>query len=239
MEVFWSIVGSAFGGFLGVIAFFLVKWKIEINKSRPKQVGEYLCANELNQGQAIESEGELMHHHGRRISDIEELKLFEAINPIWEWTNQEVGKNKGFSIIFGPYTTDFDEPSMYSVTFVMRSIGLSAPKRKIDDEILLELDVNSSTPDYAMKPTGEFINFNYQDKISRGYVRISDLAKEGWINCVLKFYSNAKGIWEYRIMPYQGYENPYDRLKKLHPKVRIVFDKIIIKKIPKIQLPTV
>lgn len=239
MDIFWSIVGSALGGFLGVILFFIVRWQMEIAKTKPRLIREYLCASELNQGQPNEFKGELMHHHGRCIIDQNELKLFNAESPVWEWTNAEVGNGKGFSIIYGPYTTDFDEPCMYSVTFVMKSIGLAQPKSKIDDIILLELDVNTSIPDYAMRPSGDFINFYYQNQFAKGYVRISDLAEKGWVDCVLRFYSDAKGIWEYRIMPYEGHKDPHNPLKEIAPDARIVFNKVIIHKIPKFQYPTV
>jgi hypothetical protein len=156
-----------------------------------------------------------MHHHGKRINDMEELKLFSTEHPIWEWANKEVGKGKGPSIIYGPYTTDFEEPCMYSVTFVMRSIGISQRKRKKDDQILLELDVNASTPDYAMRPTGDFVNFAYQNKFTRGYVRISDLAEKGWVDCVLRFYSNAKGIWNIAFCPIKDMKIHMITLKRL------------------------
>src|ERR1700746_2639402 len=114
--LFWS----AFGGFAGVLGFFFVKWVIERITTRKKFVVEYLCASELNQGQPTESAGELMHHHGKRISDIEELKVFRAKNPVWEWTRDAVGNGSGASIIYGPYTTDFIEPGVYSVTFTIK-----------------------------------------------------------------------------------------------------------------------
>jgi len=239
MDTIWSIIGSAFGGFLGVIVFYLVKWKLEIIKAKPKLVAEYLCANFQNQGQESESEGDLMHHHGHRVHNIDELKKLGALYPVWEWTDEEVGRGKGFSIIYGPYTTDFDEPCIYSITFVIRGTGLKQLENKTDDQILLELDVNKSTPDYAMKPSGDFLNFNFQNKATLGYVRVSDLAEQGWVDCVLRFYSDAKGIWEYRILPYHGFANAYTKMREINPKARIFFDKIVIHKIPKIQTPSV
>ena len=234
-----TLIWSGVGSFLGVILFFLVRLWIEKSHTRKKFIIEYLCASDLNQGQATESEGELMHHHGKRVTNPDDLNLFEIQYPIWEWTNDKVGKGSGASIIFGPYTTDFDEPGMYSATFVMRSVGLELPKDKLYDHIILELDVNASLPDFAMKPQGDLFNFYSQNKFARGYVRISHLAKKGWFDYTLKFYSDAKGIWEYRILPYDGSENRLNNLREISPDARIVFDKVIIHKIPKFQLPSV
>ena len=68
---------------------------------------------------------------------------------------------------------------MYNITFVIRGIELKETLRKIEDDILLELDIVSSIPKYAVKYSGELINFNYYEKISKRYIRISDLAEKG------------------------------------------------------------
>ena len=66
-----SSIGSALGGFIGVMLYFNFKLGKEEKKTKPITISEYLCASEQNQGQENEYEGELMHHHGIRISDIE------------------------------------------------------------------------------------------------------------------------------------------------------------------------
>ena len=128
---------------------------------------------------------------------------------------------------------------MYNITFVIRGIELKETLRKIEDDILLELDIVSSIPKYGVKYSGELFNFNYYEKISKRYIRISDLAEKGWIKIELNFFSNAKGIWEYRILPYQGYQDTYKMMKQKNPNARIVFDKVIVTKIPRLQIPTV
>ena len=60
--VFWSAVGSAVGGFGGVIIFFLLRLFIEWKRSSPSNIQSYLCGNELNQGQPSETDGDLKHH---------------------------------------------------------------------------------------------------------------------------------------------------------------------------------
>ena len=233
MDTNGTLFWSAFGSFAGVIVFFLVRLVIEKIRSAKKIVTTYLCANEQNQGQATEFEGELMHHHGKRIIDTDDLKKFNANNPLWEWTSTPVGRGTGTSMIYGPYSTDFEEPGVYSAMFRIKSIGLADPKEITRDHILFELDVNATTPDYGIKQTGEIVGFNAQNKFARGYVRISHLAQKGWVDFELRFFSNAQGIWEYRILP--NVEN----LAMVGPDVRIVFDRITIYKVPKLQIPNV
>ena len=100
--VFWSSVGAAAGGFIGVICFFLVRLYFEKQRTKPKLIRDYLCGNERNQGQETEAEGELMHHHGRRVSDPKELQKLGVTHSVWEWTKNRVGRGAGASTIYGP-----------------------------------------------------------------------------------------------------------------------------------------
>lgn len=234
--LFWS----AFGSFAGVIVFYLFKLAFQKISSRKQFVRRYLCASELNLGNENESPGELMHHHGRRISDFEELKIFKVNNPIWEWTLEPSGSQPhGASIIYGPYSTDFIEPGVYSVVFKIQAMGLQMPVSGKQDSLILELDVNVSTPDYSLTQTGEIIGFHRQQQISKRYLRISDLAKGGWVKVELSFYSDAQGIWEYRIMPFSGHGENEDFNAKLGNQIRIVFDQVLLYKNPKFHLPSV
>jgi len=76
--LFWSALGSAFGGFVGVFIFFSVRVFIAWMRSKPSIIHVYYCGNPLNQEQPGESDGELKHHHGKRISDKTE---YEGLNP--------------------------------------------------------------------------------------------------------------------------------------------------------------
>jgi hypothetical protein len=235
--VFHSSLGAAVGGFLGVLGFFLVRVAFESWRSKPETVRRYLVGNELNQGQADESEGELMHHHGKRISEAEDYRALAATNPLWEWTRDPVGRGAGGSVIYGPYATDFVEPGLYSVVFRVRGIGFSRPAEITKDLIVLELDVNRTVPAYATTATGP-IAFGDQLKISRRFIRVSELAKGGWLDFELRFHSDAQGLWEYRVLAYDGLDGKPDNLARFGPQVRIVFDTVTIRRIKKLNVPT-
>jgi hypothetical protein len=235
--LFISAIGSAVGGFLGTILWF--KFRLDIAKKENKEelIKIYLCANDQNQGQPSESYGELLHHHGKRVTDPNDLKQFDSKYPLWEWSRQEVGTlPRGTSTIYGPYTTDYDEPGLYSVVFKIRAIGLAKPKEIINDFILMELDINSTNS--KLKSLGATISsIPKQKRVAIKYVRISDLAKGGWQELKLKFYSDGQGIWEYRVLPYDGIAAQPDNLKSIESNVRIVFDNISIYRIKKLTLP--
>lgn len=235
---FESALGSAIGGFFGVIIFFLVRVGIEIKRSKPELIKEYLCAHPQNTGQADEFSGELMHHHGKRISVKNEYIELGANNPIWEWTKEPCGKDAGASVIYGPYSTDCAEPGLYSATFIIRGVGFSKPTEIIDDLILLEIDVNKTIPQYSANDRGVSI-IDAQFKITREYIKASDLARGGWQEFELLFYSDAQGVWEYRVTAFDGIDNKPDHTTKFGSNVRILFDKIIIRKINKFKLPWV
>ena len=234
--LFWSTVGSALGAFLGVIVFFLVRLCIEWKRSSPEHIRTYLCGNDLNQGQDNEREGELLHHHGERISNETDYRRLGAKNSLWEWTTQPVGRGSGDTVIYGPYSTDFAEPGLYSATFVIRGIGFSKPTEITNDLILLELDVNKTMPQLTSSQTGPSI-YGVQYKIARHFITVSELAKGGWQKFELRFYSDGQGIWEYRIFAHDGLDNKPDNISKFGTQVRILFDQVIIRKISKLNLP--
>ena len=235
---FESAFGSAVGGFLGVTLFFLVRFWIEVRRNKPKEIKKYCCGNDQNRGQNNEFEGELMHHHGKRIEDKAEYENFSVNYPIWEWTKIPCGIRAGASVIYGPYSTDFSEPGLYSAVFNIRGIGFSRPTEIINDLILLEIDVNKTIPQYSASEEGAKI-IGAQYKIALRYIKASELAIGGWQEFELTFYSDAQGLWEYRIIAFDGLDNKPDNIGKFGDNVRILFDKIIIRKINKIQLPWV
>ena len=236
-DIFLTAGGSAAGGFLGVMVFFLLRLFIQWMQSRPSKIRTYLCANEQNQGQSEEDAGELQHHHGTRISAVDDLRRLGIDHPIWEWTRDSVGRGEGDSVIFGPYSTDFAEPGLYSVAFVVRGVGFTRPAEIINDVLLLELDVNKTTT--QLTATGE--THNLQNKIARRFIRVSELAQGDWQEFEIRFYSDGQGLWEYRIFAYDGSSsnNRVDNVTRFGTEIRILFDKIIIRKINKINLPMV
>ena len=50
-ELIWSGLGSAVGGFLGVMAY---RWRLDQQEAKPLVIHEYRCANEANKGQGEE-----------------------------------------------------------------------------------------------------------------------------------------------------------------------------------------
>jgi len=239
MEIlYWSSLGAAIGSFIGVIIFFIIKLYIEKKRSQPELIKEYLCCNDLNQGQSTESEGEMMHHHGRRVLNQDDLKKLDIDHPVWEWTKTPVGRSQGASTIYGPYSTDFDKPGTYIVTFRIKAIGISHPADITKDLILLQLDVNKSTPEYI--PTSQGITMiSKQYRVGIRYVRASELAERDWINFEIRFFSDAEGIWEYRVISNDGLDNKPDNIGAFGENVRIFFDTIKIQRVHEMVMPSV
>jgi len=235
-SVFLTAAGAAFGGFLGVVAFFLLRFYIEWVRSKPAHVRTYLFGNSLNQGQEDETEGELLHHHGRRVTDQNELNELDAKNPLWEWTKEPVGRNSGAAVVYGPYATDFTEPGLYSAAFIIRGIGFTKPSEITKDVILLELDVNKSISKYTTFED-KLAAYAAQYKIARRFVRVSEIAVGGWQSFELKFYSDGQGLWEYRVFAYDGLYNKADNIGRFGSEVRILLDKVIINKVRQFSLP--
>lgn len=239
MEVlYWSSLGAALGGFIGVILFFIIKLKIEKKRAQPELIKEYLCGNDLNQGQSTESEGELMHHHGRRVTEKIELENLDVDHPVWEWTKRPVGRGEGASTIYGPYSTDFYKPGTYMAIFKIKAIGISHPDDITKDLILLQLDINRSTPEYV--PGSQDIQmFSKQYRAGIRYVRASELAKRDWIDFEIRFFSNAEGVWEYRAIANDGLDNKPDNIGAFGDNVRIFFDIIKIQRLHEMIVPSV
>jgi len=236
--IFWSSVGAAAGGFMGVICFFLVRLYFEKKRAQPKFIRTYLCGNDRNQGQNTEAEGELMHHHGRRVSDPGELQRLGVTNPVWEWTRNPVGRQAGASTIYGPYATDFSKPGTYSAVFQIKATGLSDPNDILDDVIIIQLDVNKTVSEYI--PTVHGVTPNpSQYQIAIKHVRGSELAQKRWVNFELRFWSDAQGVWEYRVHVNDGLYNRPNNVGRFGEDVRIFFNTVSILEIKEIHLPSV
>jgi len=63
------------------------------------------------------------------------------------------------------------------------------------------------------------------------------LAKGGWLDFELKFYSDAQGVWEYRVHAYDGVDGRPDNVRRFGCDVRILFDTVTIRKLNKLNLP--
>jgi hypothetical protein len=235
-EALRNALGAAIGGFLGVILFFLVRLIIEKIRARPKLIRLYPCGNEQNIGNPQEYEGQLMHHHGTRLTEPNELKRIGKSAPIWEWNKTPCGRGQGSSVIYGPYTTDFSEPGEYEVSFEVRALGISKRSDLNHDPIILEFDITRTTPMYAATAAGVQY-FNPPITVSKHFVRASDLARNRWVAVPVRFYATGEGVWEYRIHAYDGVSKPQDHIGHLGQDVRLFFDKISISQIRKMVLP--
>jgi hypothetical protein len=239
MEIlYWSAFGAAIGSFIGTVLFFIIKLKIEEKRAKPEFIKEYLCGNDLNQGQSTESNGELRHHHGRRVSNHEDLKKLNVDHPVWEWTRTSVGRDKGASTIFGPYSTDFYKPGTYVATFRIKAKGISHPADITKDLILLELDINKSTPKY-MPMNQSITSFQEQYRVGIRYIRASELAERGWRDYDIRFYSDAEGIWEYRVYANDGLDSKPNNIGTFGENVQIFFDTIKIQRVHEVIMPSV
>lgn len=109
--------------------------------NQPKFIATYQCASDINRGQVGEVEGELKHHHGKRVDSANELTKLGVNNPVWEWTRDRTGDNPfkgpGGSLFYGPYATDFTEPGLYSITFRILGKGFTKPTEITNDVNLL------------------------------------------------------------------------------------------------------
>jgi len=239
-ELIWSGLGSAVGGFLGVIVFFICRLLFEKKQATPLLIREYLCANDQNDGSQDEEEGELMRHHGRRLSEKKDYEALGASHPIWEWNRDEKGRGpvpqEYASVIYGPYSTDFSEPGTYQATFKIRAVGLPRPADLRKDRILLTLDVNQTIKQYVPLPDGARDD-RVQRRIAVHYVRAKKLAEEGWQSITIPFYSDGSGVWEYRIIAKDGKGDKPDNILELGPNVRLFFDSVKIEQVRKFQLP--
>jgi hypothetical protein len=234
--IFMSALGSAIGGFFGVLIFYWIRLSIEKRHAAPRLIKTYLCGNECNQGQATESEGELMHHHGRRIINQDELGKLEINYPVWEWTKEPTGKGKGDSTIYGPYSSDFSKPGTYLATFRVKALGLSPSSEITNDLILVHLDVFRTTKEYLIN-NGE--HHAKSEVIAIKYIRASELAAKGWVDFKLPFYSDARGIWEYRFFVNDGMDSKPNNIDKFGTNVRVFFDDVKIYRTKEIYVPEV
>jgi hypothetical protein len=242
---FLSLVGSAIGGFIGVIIFFIIRLLIEYFLKKRKLIKTYYIANGINKGNNNEQKGEIMHHHGKLIESIDELKKYNLKQAVWEWTRDQIGVGNGESIFYGPYTTDLYEPGIYEIVYYIYPIGFSKPKEVINDCNILLLDVTEITESTAVVPHKtesmipktkilyeKYYNINV---MGNKYIKVSDL-NERLVKFSIYVKSNGIGVWEFRAFAFDGNGDRNNNLE-MYPATKIFFDKIEIYKIQKLNLP--
>lgn len=232
-SAFWS----ALGGFVGVTVFYLIRLLFSYLNNKPKIIRTYLCCSNQNQGQTTEAEGELMHHHGKKLDNSFDLKKIEAPHHVWEWTKTPVGRSPiGESIIYGPYTSDFPKSGTYSATFRIKAIGLSSPQHIQDDTVLLLLDVNKIIAEHFVVDN-KIVHESTQHRLAIKHVRAGELAEKDWVDFKLYFYSDGQGVWEYRVVVNDGLDNKPDNVGPFGVNVRIFFDTVTIREEKEMTLP--
>jgi hypothetical protein len=234
-DIFWTSFGAALGGFLGASIWFFVRFLITKFRRDRIFIKSYSCANNINLGDNNEVDGELKHHHGKRIDNESELRRLGMKNAVWEWTRTPAGVGSGGSVIYGPYSTDFAESGKYSVIFRVRGMGFTQPQDITRDVPVLHLDVNRSIEQY-MPVGGKIENLQAQNRFAVRYVRASELASSDWKDFELVFNCDGPGVWEYRIYAYDGVSLTPDNISQFGANVRIFFDKVAIFKINKMNI---
>ena len=185
----WTAFGSGAGGFLGAIALFGLRWFLDVFKSQPVPIRRYMAVTKLNYGQDGEQNGELMHHYGQLASDPDKKD-----KKVWEWTRNRAGNMDhpaASAIIFGPYSNDCDEPGVYIARFRIRGLGFGRSEEVDIDWNVVVLDVAQN---YTLLKDGKMVPLNNQ--VARTLVAFSSLAREGWHDYDVRFYSDARGTWE-------------------------------------------
>ena len=231
--------GSSVGAIAGIVAFFLLRFLIERIRSSPQPIRRYSCAHDQNIGNPEEFEGELMHHHGRRVSQPAELEEIDRKGPVWEWNRDACGKDSGASVIYGPYTTDFSEPGEYEVVFVIRGVGLPAPREIQDDRVVLRLNVTRKTAVYIPTANG-IAQGDTITTVARRFVRAGELACGSWRKIPVRFYvggEGLEGLWEYVIIAFDGVSEKPNNLEALGINVRLFFDYVEVSRIRKMIVP--
>ncbi len=200
----------------------------------PERIRTYLCVSKINVGQEKESKGELEHHSGRAISNPQDYEALGTSCAVWQWSREKSGDKGGNSIFYGPYSTDMTPPGLYSITF--RILGKGFPKESdLESDVnILELDVVCGMPQIVSTNQGIGI-LETVSKMARRFVRVSELARDGWQDYELRVWSDARGIWEYRAFAFDGlgYE---DNLKDFGSNAKIYFESVTISRLHQRQL---
>ena len=139
-ESFAHAFGAAVGGFIGVVMFFGVRLILEIIRSRPRTIREYMCVTPLNRGGRTEMQGELEHHRGKVLSDRQELKKLCGSRGMGVVKGQNTRDFVRAPILW-PYSMDPTEPGLYAVSFRIRGYGFQKPQEISKNWDILMLDV--------------------------------------------------------------------------------------------------
>jgi hypothetical protein len=234
-KAFMAAFGSALGGFLGVMLFYMKKRRDAFQDAEPIFITEYECGIVSNTDPYDYEYGKMRHHRGKP------CKLDDG-RFVWEWTRDKTVSGAGDMTVYGPYTNDYSRPGEYRATFLVKVQGLPENKSKLNaDPVLLELDVNK-----VLETTGisknEIVSKEHQVRVAVKYIKASELIGENWEKIELNYYSDCTGVWEYRIAVFDGtHEKRRDNISKLKcdSDIKLFFDKIKIERISEYRPPNV
>jgi hypothetical protein len=210
----WTALGSGLGAFVGVVLLFGLRWIMEVEKSKPKEIRWYDAVSKLNRGDKGEQNGELMHHFGKRTPhpDIPGRE-------VWECVKIPAGDHhqNASAYIYGPYSSDCHEPGVYIARFRIRGLGFGKPHEVEVDRNVLILDVAQNC---LTSHDGKWLELN--NRVAISFLKARDIARDGWQDYEVRFHSDGRGTWEYRAIPYD------DNLSKCGQDARVLIDSITV-----------
>jgi hypothetical protein len=247
-EVLVGAIGSGIGGFVGVILFFTARVIWAKIFARTKVLRRYFCVTSTNSGGLDEIKGELEHRRGQATTGSDAQRRWRVGHDIWTISNTPPKPAKMGCIYFGPYTMDPGDPGHYSVRYRIKGFGFQRPAEIQNDWHILELDVLRTQTIHGPISTAAGVvvgKIDTTEVIARRTVRVSDLAKRsywkfwqrGWNRFDLPFYSDGKGVWEYRCFAFDGEGDRPDFLSKCDAGVEIGFDFAEVRSRTKYSLP--
>ena len=212
----WSAVGSGSGAFFGFATVFFIRWGFQALRSKPQTVQRYDAVSTLNRGARGEQNGELKHHFGEITTDPDNPK-----RQVWSCTNQKAGDHdaEASAFLYGPYSNDCDEPGVYIARFRVRGVQFPKPEEIDVDRNLIELDVAQNY--HVLRDNGWG---GVNSRVAVAYVKTKSLARAGWYNYDVRFHSDARGTWEYRVIKYE------DNLSRYGHDARVLVDSVIVLK---------
>jgi len=132
---------------------------------------------------------------------------------------------------------DHTDPGLYSVSFRIRGFGFSKPTEITEDWNVLALDVLRTKRIKGVVAAEKVVEYLDHEYFAQRYIRISELAHSKWQEFELRFFSDGRGVCEYRASAFDGFGVNDDTLQLCGSNVRIVFDSVTVQKLREFRLP--
>lgn len=236
----WSGVtfSSAVGGFVAVLAYFVIRLLVSCSRAKRTVFREYQIANSQNQEIDKGTRGEIHQGCGIRVDGIEHLKRIGAQRAVWAYSKKNIPKDgQHRAIFYGPYTSDFAHAGRYAAKLRLRADGVSNINKSGLNPVVFELEV--------ARQQVEFINENGNTRliqmspvVARRFIRLSDLKDGEWLILEVEFFADGTGIWEYRGWPYDGLNDGRpDAMSLCGDDFVLYFDSISLESRPELKIP--